>query len=388
MAVRNNVVAVTINYRLGSLGGLYTGADTILGNFQLRDQRLAMQWVQQNIASFGGDPTRVTIYGESAGAYSVMTHLVSPRSFGLFKSVIAESAPFGIEAESPKSGQELATLYLAKLGCPPLTNASHVACLRSQSVGALVAADNVALVKRGVAMPMEWTPVVDNDQLPYQILEGILMKKVAPGTSVIIGTNTNEFDLFVDTQYPNPMNYSSLITELTTFFNASIAATLITMYNPSPSSPDLRETFSAIQTDYFMGCPSRYAVRNLNISYLYQYRHVNSFNWLLSLFGAMPSQCVAKACHSAELYLLFNPFYVLWNIIRPTAGEESLSSQMETYWTNLATSGNPNFPVRPNVTWNQGAQASMLYLDDPISMGPNFDSAQCDFFDSIGYNRR
>ena len=80
-----NVVVVTINYRLGPLGFLSMGNEEVPGNAGLRDQSLALKWVNQNIANFGGNPDMVTIFGESAGALSVSLHLLSPLSEGLFQ---------------------------------------------------------------------------------------------------------------------------------------------------------------------------------------------------------------------------------------------------------------------------------------------------------------
>ena len=80
-----NVVVVTINYRLGPLGFLSMGNEEVPGNAGLRDQSLALKWVNKNIAKFGGNPDMVTIFGESAGALSVSLHLLSPLSTGLFQ---------------------------------------------------------------------------------------------------------------------------------------------------------------------------------------------------------------------------------------------------------------------------------------------------------------
>ena len=80
-----NVVVVTINYRLGPLGFLSMGTEEVPGNAGLRDQSLALKWVNQNIAKFGGNPDMVTLFGESAGALSVSLHLLSPLSKGLFQ---------------------------------------------------------------------------------------------------------------------------------------------------------------------------------------------------------------------------------------------------------------------------------------------------------------
>ena len=96
---RDDAVIVTVNYRLGAFGWLGGAAvhrstpDGSSGNFGLQDTRAGLQWVQRNIHAFGGDPSRVTIFGESAGASLVETHMVTPRSNGLFTGAIMESGP-------------------------------------------------------------------------------------------------------------------------------------------------------------------------------------------------------------------------------------------------------------------------------------------------------
>ena len=94
----HDVILVTINYRLGPLGFLTLGNDDAPGNQGLWDQHLALSWVQENIASFGGDPNLVTLTGESAGSFSAPYHLFNPASKGLFRRVIAQS---GIGGFSP-----------------------------------------------------------------------------------------------------------------------------------------------------------------------------------------------------------------------------------------------------------------------------------------------
>merc|ERR1719454_2400142 len=97
---RQNAVLVTANYRLGALGFIGGKAiakstvDGSSGNFGLQDTRLVLEWVRRNIASFGGDPHRVTIFGESSGASLVETHLSAPRSNGLFRNAIIQSGAF------------------------------------------------------------------------------------------------------------------------------------------------------------------------------------------------------------------------------------------------------------------------------------------------------
>lgn len=84
-------------------GGNYTGP--LHGNYAVRDQRLAMQWVHDNIAAFGGDPKRVALFGQSAGAVSTAIHVITPQSAGLFSAALLESAPFGVPLRSTKDAQ-------------------------------------------------------------------------------------------------------------------------------------------------------------------------------------------------------------------------------------------------------------------------------------------
>ena len=97
---KKGVIVVTTNYRVGALGFLaHPGLDkespnNVSGNYGLLDQLAALQWVQRNIGAFGGDPSRVTIFGQSAGAESILIHLVSPESKGLYSQAIIQSGPF------------------------------------------------------------------------------------------------------------------------------------------------------------------------------------------------------------------------------------------------------------------------------------------------------
>ena len=92
-----SVVLVTINYRLNVFGFFSLGNDEVPGNQGLRDQQLALSWVQDNIAAFGGNPDLVTIFGQSAGSYSVYQQVLSPQAKGLFKRAIGQSiGPLGV----------------------------------------------------------------------------------------------------------------------------------------------------------------------------------------------------------------------------------------------------------------------------------------------------
>lgn len=146
LAGRHDVVVVTLNYRLNGLG--FFASDALraedprgsTGNQALRDQRMALRWVQDNVAGFGGDPRRVTLFGESAGAFSVMWHLVSRPSWPLYSRAILESGTSRLSwFFQPYRGhsQEFYAQWAEKIGCPR-SGPAQLACLRRVDVRLLV----------------------------------------------------------------------------------------------------------------------------------------------------------------------------------------------------------------------------------------------------------
>ncbi|MGZ6124296.1 MAG: carboxylesterase/lipase family protein, partial [Myxococcales bacterium] len=133
--VREDVIVVTVNYRLGVLGFFAHPAltaespDHASGNYGLMDQQAALRWVQRNIDAFGGDPQRVTIFGESAGGLSVHSHLASPLSAGLFHRAIVESGAYALVQPSLAQAEAQGAAVAVEAGCADQT----AACLRSAS---------------------------------------------------------------------------------------------------------------------------------------------------------------------------------------------------------------------------------------------------------------
>ncbi|KAK5641623.1 hypothetical protein RI129_010170 [Pyrocoelia pectoralis] len=157
-----DIVLVTINYRLASLGFISTGDHLAPGNNGLKDQVVALKWVKENIASFGGDPNLVTIMGYSAGGVSVGTHLVSPMSRGLFHRAIAKSdLVFG---QWPIGNHQfnLAQKQAQLVGCPDDTSENIITCLKTKSAKEL--ADSlVGFAEYGDDPVLIWTPVIELD---------------------------------------------------------------------------------------------------------------------------------------------------------------------------------------------------------------------------------
>jgi len=200
--VSKGVIVVGINYRLGAMGFLghpaLRDAEGSVGNYGIMDQQAALRWVQANIAQFGGDPRNVTIFGESAGGFSVMTHLASPLSAGLFNKAIIQSGAYGVSSQLTQAELEKKSVAIAEKviltasnlpGCP--VDAVTAACLRGLSE-ALVRNQLATAFATNISNPV---PSVDGKVLPATI-----KSTFAAGRNnkvpVINGSNQDEFALF------------------------------------------------------------------------------------------------------------------------------------------------------------------------------------------------
>ena len=189
--VAHGRVVVTLNYRLGWLGFLETtglqAEPHPQVNYGILDQRQALQWVQANIAAFGGDPKNVTILGQSAGAASVITHLVSPGSQGLYRGGLIESGSYAfITVQSLDQALSVGNNFATSVGCAP----ADTACLRNVSVKKILAAPTplgITAIAGGLT--------VDGTILPETPLQAAINGDFAK-VPIVQGTNHDEFRLF------------------------------------------------------------------------------------------------------------------------------------------------------------------------------------------------
>src|SRR5580692_1034001 len=194
--VRNgDAVVVTINYRLGALGFLghpsLRDAEGNVGNWGLHDQVAALRWVRDNIAQFGGDPANVTIFGESAGGFSVSALLGTPGAAGLFRRAIVESG--GVHVHTVEEAERTADRLVAALGLAACDRTT----LESVPAADLVAATSVVgkRIPDPGMIPLPFLPVVDGSFLPQHPLAAI-EHGAASGVDLLIGTNRDELTLF------------------------------------------------------------------------------------------------------------------------------------------------------------------------------------------------
>ncbi len=185
-----DVVVVTLNYRLGALGFLYLRewlGDEFAnsGNLGLLDQVAALRWIHDNIAQFGGDPERVTIFGESAGAGSIGALLAMPKAGGLFQQAILQSGSGSLGIRTTEEASSISKQVLDAAGVRP----GDLDALRSIPANQLVNAASA------IGVPLPFGPVIDGDSLPVHPLQA-LEHGHAADLRTIIGINKDEYRLF------------------------------------------------------------------------------------------------------------------------------------------------------------------------------------------------
>ncbi len=337
LAVSGPAVVVTVNYRLGPFGFLALPSlsaearDRASGNFGLQDQQAALRWVKRNALFFGGNPSNVTIFGESAGGLSVCAHLASPTAAHLFQRMITESGPCSAPLPSLATAEGTGTAFAGRVGCAD--PATQVACLRGLPVSAVLAGGGVGGPNVGGAILPQ--------QLPAAIASGAFNR-----VPVMEGTNHDEDRLFVALQFDlqgRPVTAAQYPAIIAAQFGANAPRVLAQYPLANFSSPSL--ALATVVTDARFACGARLADQLLSAhvaTFAYEFNDPNALEFIVQ-DPVMP----LGAFHAAELAYLF----------RSTAAEAAftpaqlaLSDQMIRYWTRFAAAGDPNAAGSPSWT--------------------------------------
>ena len=336
---RDGVVCVTINYRLGADGFLYLGEG--IANRGILDQIAALTWVQENIEAFGGDPAKVTIFGESAGAFSVATLLSMPRTKGLFARAIAQSGA-AQHTSSVATAQMIGRNLADTLGVAPTM--TSIGAVPLERLVAAQAELSVELALRPdparwgevAANGMMFEPVVDGEVVPGRPIERIVAGAAAD-VDLMVGTTTEEWRFFLV-----PSGAIDRVTEERLSTTARVMGLdvekALTVYRASRTNSTAGDLLSALITDWFFRIPAirlaeAHAI-NGGSPYVYE------FAWRSPLFNGR-----FGAVHALEIGFVFD------NLGRDggmtLAGNEppqALADVMHRAWVAFATSGEPGWP--------------------------------------------
>jgi para-nitrobenzyl esterase len=360
----DGAVVVTINYRLGALGflshpSLASSRDGASGNYGLMDQQAALRWVKENIARFGGDPHKVAIAGQSAGGLSVLTHLVSRGSQGLFQRAIVQSGAFALTQLPLAAAEAFGESFATAVGCPGQT----AACLRSVSV------DDLVRFFPGAAIP----GVVDGRVLTESIGAALAAGRFTR-VPILNGSNHDEERLFLDGlgfvvsggTFVGPLpevtsaNYQQVIASALGVSDARAAA--IAAEYPLDTFPTPSAAFSALVGDANFACTALQLDRWTSArapTFAYEFNDDAAPQRY-----APPGAVAPVATHSSELQYLFD----LPNAPVPGAlntGQEALAASMRAAWMAFAANGDPSTAAVRWPSVDDGAHVMSLIPPQP-----------------------
>ncbi|XP_063294085.1 carboxylesterase 5A-like isoform X1 [Pelobates fuscus] len=369
LSAYENVVVVSIQYRLGLLGFFSTGDGQAPGNYGFFDQVAALQWVQENIKDFGGDPQSVTIFGHSAGAIGVSALVLSPISKGLFHRAIAESGTAimpGLMVTQPENVTAMARVVASLSDCDL---AEVVDCLKTKSEGEILS----------IAAAMNFMPFpgcVDGVFLPKSA-EEILAGKESHDVPLMIGVNDHEFGWVL----PKIFNMSALTEgmdkDMVRSAQSSISKLGISLDVPyvrleekfNVNDPfELRNWFLDMCGDILFVIPALRTAKYHRDSgytvYFYEFQHrPASFKDLKPDF--------VRADHGDEILPVFGAPFLNGDVIFKDAAtdeEIAFSKTVMKYWANFARTGDPNGPAL--VKWPLFSEDED-YLEINVEQKPN-----------------
>jgi len=369
----HGVVVVTIQYRLGALGfmahpDLSAEGGGSSGNYALMDQLAALAWVRDNIDAFGGDAKRVTVFGQSAGAYDVSALLASPAAQGLF-------ARAGVESGAALPGQTLA-LATAEAASQSLVGA--VGCDEADDVAAcLRAASAAAIVANQQAVPA--LAVLEPRVLPVEPMT-IFSARGTP-VPLLIGSNREASTTLGDDPLL-PLTADAYVARIHAEFDGDgpgVADRILALY-PAGAYDSPAYALIAVHSDMLEACQ----VRSLALAaassrtqpvwrYLFTHRLQNDF-----------TLNAARAFHGEELYFVFgNLAAILGTDYAMTPGELLLAERTMNAWTNFATSGNPNGFGPSEWRRYEARNEVILQLDQRAAQLAGYHIPQCEILSNL-----
>ncbi len=437
---QQGMVVVTINYRLGVLGWLFTNASAadggITGNYGLQDQRAALAFVRDNIAPFGGDPARVTLMGQSAGAMSTATHLVSPASRGLFHAAVLLSEPFALPFRTVATALDMGAVVLGHANCSAASGMqglpSPAACMRAQSADALLAAqvrsypdpnaDWAELLQ--IFMPM--CPTMGTQDVPNWPLDSFQGRAgAAPvmDVPILMGTTSEEGVLFIYSGFRSNVSVLEFELLMEVMLGDEAAKGVAKQYPiPAPAPPDARPIASVVTTASIFKCANRNASRVLAASpgrtapifacawgcpaaaaqpytptpyppnpptpplpahaLPDEFSHLVS--WAKGMWDANTTECYTAVCHGGDLPMWFMPF--LEGVTTWTPDEDALGAAMQGYLGSFVGGGAPSLRGLPAWPPVGGGRVPRMQLDTPaVAVKEDPTAAECVLFDEAGY---
>lgn len=361
------VVVVSLNYRVGVLGGLAhpdlskESPHGVSGNYGILDQIAALRWVHDNIRAFGGDPDNVTIFGQSAGGLSVSSLMRSPLARGLFVRAIGMAGPGLISATGPARGGTLAEREAAGVKFGEAQGATSLAALRALPATAFIA----PAVNQGQAAPPVW-PFNDGHVLPHE--------DPAPQVPVMAGFTADDIGTSgAALGAPPPQSTLAAYAADAERVYGADAKAFLALY-PAPTDADVAAARKAAGRDRARIVMDRWAAQQVRASqtvYTYYFDRVTPW----------PEHPEFGAHHTSEVPYVFRTIGRGRRAWEPV--DTTVSDRMSAYFVNFATTGDPNgtgLPAWP--AWASGAHQTMR-LGETMGAMPVASPAARGFFERV-----
>ncbi len=365
---RQNVVVVTFNHRIGVEGYAYLPG--VPANRGLLDQVAALGWVRENIAAFGGDPDRVTVFGESAGAGAIASLLVMPAADGLFRRAIAQSVPGTFF--SPALAADVTAAIAAEAGLPPAAEAFAAA----DPARLTAASDAVRPADHGERWgpvsrtPTPFSPVVDGEVLPVAPWRA-LAAGVGRGVDLIAGHNRDEYRLFIELGRQR----GKITDEEATDALRALAggASGEAAYRDAYPGATAETLFELVNSDWLFRMPT------LHLAQAHAAAGGQTFLYQVSLEA---SEGGFGACHAIDVPLVFGVYAGLGRMLfgaEPPASAVALGDLMRSQWASFAASGDPGWPP-----YAPGRRLTRIF-DDPPDVVPYPEEASLHIWDQYRF---
>ena len=383
LAVEHGVVVVTINYRLGPFGFLAhpaltaEGGEQASGNYGALDQLAALRWVHDNIAGFGGDPERVTVFGESAGSVSACRLVASPLAAGLVHRAILMS---GACVATPLDTAEQDGVAVAEeLGCADAPDVP--ACLRARSMASVMDTLGPGVSGPGSLARGAYDGVIDGYLLPAaprELIEAGRHNQIP----VIVGTTSAESGRDAPPITTEAEYEAAVRAYLAAAGLPPVLAPLVLAAYPTGDYPSPRDAFVALSSDVKFVCQARRDLRLLSSgqeepTYRYWFDHVPD--------NVGETARSRGAFHGLELTFLFGVLDVGIGPLRyePGPGDLAVSAAMQGYWARFAASGDPNGGAAAWPIYDIERDPSLVLAPEP-HVAEGLRAEQCDFWDALG----
>ncbi|KAL8212962.1 UNVERIFIED_CONTAM: hypothetical protein K2H54_059841 [Gekko kuhli] len=384
LAAEENLIVVSLNYRVGALGflSLPPGAP---GNAGLWDQQLALKWVKENAAAFGGDPTRVTITGHSAGGALVGFHLLSPGSQPFFARAVMQSGTMNAvySWKSPEEAKQRALDLAQKLGCTQDNGADVVKCLQGKDVAGF---NQLSALNDLMPLDIPFTPTTDGEFLPGDP-QTLLEAGCFPNKPVLIGTTSDEGALHTWGSFPDAKDTLITREQLVEGVRSMVRGAteeavqaVVQEYSKEVHGPaSYRWAMVQSSGDYFFICPAAEIAAKLTKAG----SPVYAYYFTQRTLGSVWPEWIG-APHGAELPYLFDTFKTVLAANQTCTEEEAaLSRRVQRYWAEFARHGNPNRVTTKEVQWplyNPTKQNFFLLSTKPPQTVQNSPARRCGFW--------